>query len=179
MITNLIYFASAETADTGIFGSLGIDWKLLAYQTVAFLILLWILSKFVFPVLRKMVEDRQSEIEASRRAAARAMNQAESAKSEINDMLKNAKKEAAQIVTDAKDQANKMIKDSDEKAKDRAEKMIQSANEDIAKEIKKARTALRNETIDMVALATEKVASKKLSEKIDKDLISESIEEAK
>ena len=126
-----------------------------------------------------MVEDRQSEIEASRRAAARAMNQAESAKSEINDMLKNAKKEAAQIVTDAKDQANKMIKDSDEKAKDRAEKIIQSANEDIAKEIKKARTALRNETIDMVALATEKVASKKLSEKIDKDLIFESIEEAK
>ena len=45
--------AHAEKAD--LFGSLGIDWKLLVLQTIAFLILLAILRKFVYPPLVAML----------------------------------------------------------------------------------------------------------------------------
>ena len=40
--------ATAEaSADEGILAALGIDWMLLAIQLVAFLVLVWILRKFV------------------------------------------------------------------------------------------------------------------------------------
>ena len=54
METILTQFASAEAhaaEKADLFSSLGIDWKLLILQTVAFLILLVIIRKWVYPPL--------------------------------------------------------------------------------------------------------------------------------
>ena len=64
----------AETAETdgGLFGALGIDWRLLILQIVAFLIMVWVLGKFVYPWLMKSVDERQANIEAAAKAAKKA-----------------------------------------------------------------------------------------------------------
>ena len=44
----LTQFANSGVSEkAGLFDSLGIDWALLAFQTIAFLILLFVLRKFV------------------------------------------------------------------------------------------------------------------------------------
>ena len=57
----LITFASAEATEAkqDLFSSIGIDWKLLILQTIAFLILLWFLKKFVYPSLVAMLDKRE------------------------------------------------------------------------------------------------------------------------
>ena len=54
----LLYtFASTEAAaDKDLFGALGIDWRLLVLQVVAFGILVWLLGKFVYPQLVSTIE---------------------------------------------------------------------------------------------------------------------------
>ena len=58
-------FASAEahaTDKADLFGSLGIDWKLLILQSVAFLVLLFVLSKWVYPPLAAMLDKRDKDL---------------------------------------------------------------------------------------------------------------------
>ena len=65
METILTQFASAEAhaaEKADLFSSLGIDWKLLILQTVAFLILLVILRKWVYPPLAAMLDKREKDM---------------------------------------------------------------------------------------------------------------------
>ena len=181
MSTNLTYMANAaaKTENADLFASLGIDWKMLVLQAVAFLILLWVLNKYVFPVLMKTIDEREKKIEESQKAAAQASKDAQKAQAEMQAMLKDARKEADGIVATAKEQANKMASDADKKAKDRAEQIVKTAHDDIAKEVANAKKTLHNETIELVALATEKVTNKKVSASVDDSLISEALKEAK
>lgn len=179
MFNNLTYVAVADTADPGLFGSLGIDWKMLVLQAIAFLVLLALLSKFVFPILMKMVDDRDEKIAEGQKAAEEATKQAAQTKDEVGKLLKDARKEAATIVATAKEQAAQSAADSDKKAKERAERIVAAASEDIEKQVAEAQKTLRNETIDLVALATEKVAGSAVSAAVDEKQIASALKEAK
>ncbi len=169
---------AAESANSGLFESLGIDWKMLLFQIIAFALLLWVLSKFVFPVIVKSIDDREKKIAEGQRLAEEAAERADAANDEIAALMKQAKKDAAEIVNDAKDQASKMAADSDKKAKERAERIVANAHDDIAREVANAKKALHNETIELVALATEKVTSKAVSQSVDEKAISTAIKES-
>ena len=173
----LTQFAATEPASGGdsIFTSLGSDGHMLLFQVVAFLILVFILSKWVFPPLLKAVDDRQEAIEAGVKAAEAAEKKAEEAQEELQRLLKEARAEAKDIVATAKDEANAMIADADSKAKSRAEKIVKDAHDQLEKDVIAARKALHNDTIELVALATEKVVGKAVSDAVDKKIITEAV----
>ncbi len=176
----LTHFASAEPSAGGdILGALGIDWTLLVLQIVAFLLLVWLLGKFVYPVFLRIIDEREKKIEASVKAAEAAEKNAATAQSDIEALLKEARKEAREIVTTAKDEATAMIEASDAKAKARAEKIVKDAHDQLEKDIVAARKALHNDTIDLVALATEKIVGGIADAKLDKKIIESAVKEAK
>lgn len=173
-----IFHQFATEAKGDIFSSLGIDWKMLILQGIAFLILLVLLSKYVFPPLMKVVDDRQEALEASTNAAKEAEEKAAEAQEEVKNLLKEAREEAKDIVTTAKDEATAMIASSEEKAKSRSEKIVKDAHEQLEKDVIAARKALHNDTIDLVAMATEKVVGKTVNGDVDKKVIAEAVKEA-
>lgn len=179
--TQLTIMASAasESSEGDILSALGIDWTLLAIQLVAFLVLVWVLGKFVYPVFVRIIDERQDKIEASVKAAEVAEQKAESAQEEVAKLLKEARKEAKEIVTTAKDEATAMVEASDVKAKARAEKIVADAHDKIEKDVIAARKALHNDTIELVALATEKVVGNLADVKLDKKVIETAVKEAK
>lgn len=179
MFTNVTYLAVASTDESGLFESLGIDWKMLVLQAIAFLVLLALLSKFVFPILMKMVDEREAKIAEGQKAAEEAVKQAAQTKDEVSKLLADARKEATEIVATAKDQASQAAADSDKKAKERAERIVSAASEDIAKQIASAQKTLRNETIELVAMATEKVAGSAISKAVDEKQIADALKGAK
>lgn len=177
----LTQFAATPTSgeNQDIFSTLGIHWELLVLQIVAFLILVWLLGKFVYPWLMKNVDERQAKIEASVKAAEAAERKAESAQEDIAQLLKEARAEARDIVATAKDEATAMVEASDAKAKQRADKIVADAHDKIEKDVIAARKALHNDTIDLVALATEKVVGNLADAKLDKRLIESAVTEAR
>lgn len=170
---------AAEHAKPGFFEALGIDWRLLVLQTVAFLVLLWFLGKFVYPPLTRMLEKREEDIEAGARAAHEAEKKADEAKAEVAKLLKEARKEASEIVTTAKEEATAALEATESKAKTRAEKIVADAHEQIEKDVAVAKKALHNETLSLVADATEKILGKTIDSKVDNSVISAAIKEAK
>ena len=179
MISTLIQFAATETAEGGIAGALGIDWKMLIIQIIAFLVLLWLLSKYVYPWLMKSVDERQASIEAGAKAADEAQKKAAKAEKDVAKLLDDARAQAGDIVQTAKQEATAAIEAAESKAKQRAEVIVANAHDQISKDVIAAKKELRNETIDLVALATEKVIGNTMNAKVDEKLIAKSIEEAR
>lgn len=160
------------------FASLGIDWKMLIFQGVAFLIFVWIMAKWVMPPLLKVVDDRQSKIDELTKSAADAEKQAAQTKAEVDKALKQARDEAVDIVETAKLEANSAIEAAEGRAKKRADTIVANAHDEINKDVIAAKKALHNETLDLVALATEKVVGKTLTDKVDEKVITQAISEA-
>lgn len=172
---NLAAEAAAPKAD--MFTALGIDWQMLIFQGLAFLILVWILAKFVFPPLLKAVDNRQAAIEESTKAAVEAEKKAESAEAKIEATLKQARLEATDIVTTAKDEATAAIEKAETQAKTRAERIVSEAHEDIAKEVLVARNTLKKDTLKFVKQAAGIASGHVADDKFDTELVKKSIQE--
>ena len=170
-------FASEAAEATDPVKALGIDMKLLVFQIIAFAILVWLLSKYVFPVLMKAVDDRQARIDESNAAAADAAKQAAETEEKLAKLLKQAGSEATDIVATAKEEAAGLLAKTEEKSKVQAERIVAAAHESIEKDVIAAKKALHNETIELVAQATEKVVGKTVNAGVDKQLITQSIKE--
>lgn len=167
--------AEATEAQGDIMSALGIDWRLLVLQVIAFLILVWLLGKFVYPWLMKSVDKRQADIEAAADAAEQAKESANETEEKSAKLLAKARKEAAEIVSTAKLEATNMLSASEKRAKDTAEKIVADAQVQLKKNVDAAKRDLHNETISLVALATEKVVGKVQSKKADEALIADAL----
>jgi len=174
---NLIV-ASTES-NPGLLQALGIDGKLLVEQAVAFLILVAILGKFVYPALVKAIESRREQIEAGMEEAKQAEEALANAEAKVADMLADARKEADDIIARSHQEATSMVADAEEKAKNRAEQIVVDARAQLDADVRKAREALKSETIKLVALATEQVVNEKLDEKKDANLIKGALNQEK
>ncbi len=183
MTALLQYVASSEAtagkASTSVTEALGIDWKLLVFQLIAFLLLFFLTSKYIFPVLIAAVDKRRELNEAGVKAALDAEKRAEETGQEVAELLKKARKEANDIVGTAKAEATDVVQKAEEKSRTHAERIVAEARETLDKEIVAAKKSLHNEMIDLVTAATEKVTSKVVTSNIDAKLIAESVKETK
>lgn len=180
-MNSMLIFAATEAAveDGGLFGSLGIDVRLLVVQAVAFLVLLWVLTKFVYPVLAATLEKREATIREGIEAAQKAEQKATETNADIEALLSTARKQAKAVVAAAKDEAASIAEAASADAAKQTERMLKKASDEIDKEIDTARKALRDETVDLVALATEKVVGNVMTDTIDKKVIASALKDTK
>jgi F-type H+-transporting ATPase subunit b len=179
-MNNLYTFATATSEESNdLLSMLGIDVPTLIFQIVAFLILVFVLGKWVFPVFVGIIDKRQADIDAGLKAAHDAQAQANDSEAEIAKLLKEARTEASEIVSTAIDEATALVADAEKKAKTKSEAIVQSARDELQKDVIAARKMLHNETIDLVAMATEKVVGKTVSSSVDAGVIKDALKESK
>lgn len=167
--------AEAEAGEAGLFQALGLDPKQLLINTVAFLILVGILGRFVYPTLIKSIDSRRETIEAGLEEAKKSQEASEDAEKRIEVLLADARKEADEIVGRSHKEAASMVSEAETKAKHRAEQVVADARAQLDAEVTKARAALKKDTLSLVALATEKIVGEKLDATKDAKLIENAI----
>lgn len=167
--------AATTEPSGGLFGALGIDWRMLVLQIVAFVILVVLLGKFVYPYLMKSIDNRQADIESAAKAAKEAQGAAEETQKETARLMAEARQQAAEIVSTAKLEASELSAASEEKARSTAEQIVNDAHQQLSKDIEAAKKDLHNETLALVALATGKVTGKVVDAKANDSLIKESL----
>lgn len=180
MLHSLIVASTAEAAaegNPGLLQALGIDGKLLIEQAIAFLILVAVLGKFVYPALMKAIDARREQIEAGMKEAKQAEETLEKAEAKVASMLTDARKEADDIIARSHKEATVMVSEAEEKAKVRSEQIIKDARTQLDADVAKARQLLKKDTVELVALATEKVIKVKLDERKDAELIAQALQE--
>ncbi len=149
---------------------------LFIWQTIIFLVLLFLLRKYAWKPILSAVEDRNNSIDE-------ALNAAENAKKEMAELSANNEKiisdariERDGIIKEAREIKEKTINSAKEKASKEAEKIIQSAKEQINNEKMKAMTELKNEVADIAITMAEKIIASELKDADkQKDIISEAL----
>lgn len=170
---------TAEPAKSSFTEMLGIDWQMLIFQILAFLVTVWLLGKYVYPWLIKSVDERQGKIEATVKALAEAQAATADSEKRITKLINKAQTEANDIVATAKAESEAALNAAEEKAKKRADQISADAKDQIEKEILAAKKALHNEMVDLVAAATEKIVGKTVAKDIDNSIIVDALKDTK
>ena len=169
-----VQFAEAASG----LASLGLDWRMFLFQLFNFVVVLWLLKKFVYKRLVDTLESRRKIVLESLDNAKEAAAELEKTNEKTVELLDQARSQAADIVALAHKEAAVMVEDAEAKAKKRADHMIEQAESRLQQDIQKARIELRRETLALVATATETVLRQKVDTAADKKLIASALKEA-
>ncbi|TAK20180.1 MAG: ATP synthase F0 subunit B [Chloroflexota bacterium] len=157
---------------------LGINVQGLIAQLVNFGILLFLLSKFLFPRVIGALDSRAERIRESLDKAEQVKSDAERMEREFQERLTEARREGQQIVANANQIAQRIHTEAQEKAGREAEAFLTRAREQIQRESELARTQLRQEVAGLAILAASRVVERALDEKQHVDLIERVLNEA-
>ena len=155
------------------------DPGLVFWMSVSFGIVVFILTKFGFPVILKMVEERKAYIEESLVMAEKARNELETVKEESARILAQANHEQIRILHETSQTQEKMLNEARVRALEEAEKIITNARRQIVAEkdesIREMRRMVEGMSLEIVkkVLRTELNTNEKHAEMIHK-LIDES-----
>ena len=156
------------------------DLGLLFWMLLSFGIVFFVLAKFGFPVIVKMVDKRKEYIENSLEAAKEANRQLASIKTEGEKILAEAREEQLRLMKDAEEIRNKMIADAKQQAQVEAEKVMQNAQSLILKEKEDAIKDIKHQVAALSVEIAEKVLRKDLENKsAQMELIDKLLNEAK
>lgn len=172
------YFAAESAGESaGLLGALGIDLKLFITQLLAFLVLVAILGKFVFPFLVRSIDQRRESIEEGLKQAKEAQEASEKAEVRVQKLLADARSEADDILSRSHAEAAAQVAEAEEKARTRADQIIKDAHTQLEADVAKARLALKKDTAALVAMATERVLHEKVDARKDAQLIDRALSE--
>ena len=142
------------------------------------LVLFFLLKKFLFTPVTKMIEKRTAMIQDQLSAAKTAMNDAEKKKSDGAALLGGANAEADKIIKEAKARADRVYQTRLEQAEQDAKALLASAEKQIAKEKEQSMQKAKDEVADLVLAAAEKLTERSLDGAYDQSLLDELIREA-
>jgi F-type H+-transporting ATPase subunit b len=176
----LTVLATTEPASQpGLFQALGLNAQLFIEQGLAFALLVFLLGKFVYPALIKAIDDRRNAIEAGLAEAKESQEALEKAEAKVAEMLEAARKEADEILARTHQEATSVVADAESKAKTRAEQIVADARQQLSMDVARAREVLKKDTVELVALATERIIGEKLDEHKDAELVKKALAEEK
>ena len=151
---------------------------LLFWMLLSFGIIVFILAKFGFPVIVKMVEDRKAYIDESLLSAQKAYDDLAKVKDESLLILDNARKEHVKILNEASQSKEMLIKDAKEKASIEASKLIAEARKQILLEKEDAIRDIRRQVAELSVDIAEKVIRGQLEKKTEQmDMINRLLDE--
>jgi len=135
-------------------------WMLLSFGTVVF-----VLTKYGFPVIIKMVENRKNYIDESLLIAKQAYEQMAKVKADGEVIVDNARREQVKILNEATVTRDLLIKDAKDKAQLEGVKLIEEARRQILIEKEDAIRDIRRQVAELSVDIAEKVILGKLEKK--------------
>lgn len=140
------------------------DLGLLFWMLLAFLTVFFIVAKFGFPVITKMVDERKNYIDESLKKAHEANERLAGIQQECERLLNEARVRQAEILSQAKTTGDSMIREAREKAQDEGAKMLLDAKAQIAAEKENALRDIKQTVADLSVVIAEKVVRQKLAD---------------
>lgn len=136
---------------------------LIFWQTLTFLIVLWILSKYVWRPIMNALKAREGSIEDALTSAEQAREEMEKLTADNEKLMAEARLERDKIIKDAASMASRIREEAKEDASRITEKMIEDAKHTIDLEKQAAINEIRNQVAEFSLKISEKILRKNLS----------------
>ena len=157
-------------------GFLSIDVGTILFTLLNLLILFLGLKHFLFKPVNAILEKRQEEADRTLREAEDAKSAAESEREAYAQKLAEAKEESAEMLRRAARKAQERSDEIVQAAKTEAAAVMQQNERELARERRKAATALRGEVSGLAVAVAEKVVGREINQADHERLIDEFID---
>lgn len=141
------------------------------WQVINFLVLLWLLKRYLYGPITEMLKKRAARIEGDLNAAAEERKEAEKLNEEYEAQLKTARSKSQEIVEDAETRAKKKAREIIKEAEKKAENIKKNKMAEIEQAKKEALAQLRNEVASISLLAASKLIQEKMDQEKHRQLI--------
>lgn len=157
-------------------GLLDLSLSLIA-EIIAFVLMILILARWVYPRVMAAAEARQRAVAEQLLAAERSREEAEQRLKDAEAQFRDARGQASQIIEGANRSAQQLSAEARTRADEEARRIADSARRDIVAERDRALDSVRTEVADLVVAATQKVIGESLDGDRHRRLIDEAIAE--
>ncbi|MDY3937600.1 MAG: F0F1 ATP synthase subunit B [Oscillospiraceae bacterium] len=140
-------------------------------------ILFLIIKKFLYKPVKKMLAERQNQLDKKYSDAEDAKLEAENDRKAWSERIALAEDEAGEIIEKAQTQAKRMGDKLTDDAKRRADGIVRNAEEQAKLEKKKAEDSVKKEITDVSVLIAEKMIGREINENDHRNVIDEAIDE--
>ena len=157
----------------------GVNPILLAAQIINFLIIFFILKKFLYKPVLDLLKKRRITIQEGIEHAEEARVKLEKVVIEEKNILKNAQMQAKKIIEDAREESIGVIKQLNDNAKKQTEKMLKDAKDQIIRESIETEKRLAVKTSKLAVSFLEKTLNEFFSLKEQKEVMSSALKRLK
>lgn len=158
-----------------IFKQFGINPILLAAQVVNFVVLLFILKRFLYKPILKVLEERKKKIAESLQNAEEIEKRLLETNEKIDVMIGKAANEAQKIIDESKKEGALILEETKEKAGKLSEEILKKSEESAKAETLKMQQEVMTRVAEIVAAGMEKATGKILNKKDQAEIIERSI----
>lgn len=155
----------------------GVEPLLLLAQMVNFAILLFILKRFLYKPILKVLEERKNKIATSMKQSEQIQKKFEELDVKQQEILDNARNESAQIIDGAKSEAKTLANQIQIEASNQTQLSLKRAQETLVLEKQKMISEAKREIVSVVTSATQKVIGKMMTKKDNDRLVTEAVNE--
>lgn len=153
----------------------GVNPILLAAQVVNFFILLFILKKFLYGPILKVLNERKKRIEDSLKNAEEIERKLAETEEHVDKMLAKASEEGQKIMDEAQTMRDQIIDEARQKATKDAEAIFKKEQEALRVEKESMMGEAKAEISDLVIAVFHKVTGKSLTKEDQKKIIEQEI----
>ncbi len=155
--------------------ALKINFKVLFTQFVGFIVLFWLLKKFLFGRVMDLIQSRTDEIRGAYDTNEKTRQEVGELKLQYEAQLQEARKEAETIVQNAVERAEKAGQEVIEKTRQEAAQIRERGLAEIEQEKKRVITEIRRDVVDLSVDIARKIIEKSVdtkdAEKLTDDVI--------
>jgi F-type H+-transporting ATPase subunit b len=140
-------------------------------QMLVFGIVIWVVMKFIWPIILGAMNEREKKIAAGLAAAEEGQKGLSEAKSRADEVIKEARTRALAIESQARTQANQIIDEARKAASLEGEKALGIAKSQIELESNRARDSLRGQVVSLAVAGAKRVLEKEIDPKTHGELL--------
>lgn len=147
----------------------------LIVEIVAFLVVLFVIGRYVLPRVNKALEDRQDQIRQSLEAAEQAKTEADETRAQRQGILDEARQQARQIVTQANTSAERVRAEAAERGQQEYERLVASAESEINLARQRAIDEVSARVAGLVLAVAQQVIGREVDAEAHRALIDEAV----
>jgi F-type H+-transporting ATPase subunit b len=150
---------------------------IMVWTLVVFAVSLFVLIKWVYPLIAQALDSRAQQIDGEINAAAQLREEADEVLAEYRQRLHEAREQAEEIIDRAHKAGEVHQKEALETARTERDRMLEQTRREIEAETNRAIDEIRREVADLTVVATERLTRKTLTGEDHQRLVQEALEE--
>jgi F-type H+-transporting ATPase subunit b len=164
-------------AEGGKFNPLAPEPGLFIWTTIAFIAVLFLLAKKVFPKLQETLADREQKIKADLEQAEKTRAEADRVLEDYKARVAQAREETSRMIDEARQSADSVRKDLIAKAEEDARGIVERARKQLDTERDRALSELHSQLAEWSTAIAARIVDKQLDPQSHKDLVDQFIKQ--